>query len=122
MKNGAVNLRKAIKRLQALSTSPLLLVTQFGSDLIRIEKRSGESGNRTEFSFTIRVEGPLGHETWWPIEYSGTNGEIIKAETQVNGRTLVNLSCQNDLIEVAETWARTLEAQHVTQTVGNALL
>ena len=122
MTSGAANLRKIIKRLQKQTIPSFLSIIADGPSLLQIEKRTGESGFRTEFGFTIRIETVAGREVWWPIQYIGSNGEIIKSETELNGRTLVNLQRQNELVTLAETWARTLDAQHVASAVGNALL
>ncbi|HXH76090.1 MAG TPA: hypothetical protein VNJ08_14055 [Bacteriovoracaceae bacterium] len=122
MSNGAVNLKKIIKKLESRSLPASLKLTANSSNLLLIEKCTNDSKEKTEFILTIRIENFGGHETWWPIEYLGQNGESAKSESQINGRTLVNLNKQNDLIILAETWAKALEAQLVTQTVGNVLL
>ncbi|MGK5085902.1 hypothetical protein WDW37_21650 [Bdellovibrionota bacterium FG-1] len=122
MEIGSKKLRKIIKQLLARGLPSGLMVSHLGPALVRIEKYTDGSEKQTEFAFTIRVEKSEGAECWWPIEYLGSNGEQIRSEVCVNGRTLTNLQKQTALVELADTWARTLEAQLVTQTVGNALL
>lgn len=119
---GAAKLKHIIKHLQKTNLPRELVITSMPSDLLKIEKRTHGSEFRTEFSFVVRIERSKKTSTWWPIQYSSASGDDITSETHVNGRTLVNLQKQAALVDLAETWARTLEAQVVTKTVGNALL
>lgn len=121
MESGASRLRRTIMQLQSRTIPGDLVVTQIAPDRLRIEKRTTGSENRTEFAFILRVEGVGFHEQWWPIEYKSAT-EVISCESVVNGRVLVNLVKQRSLIELAETWARTIEAQQTARSVGSALM
>ena len=122
MDSSAKKLRKIIKKLLTRGLPTGLSVSYLSSDFIRIEKYTDGSEKHTEFVFTIRVQSISGAEYWWPIEYVSANGETLRSEVCVTGRTLINLQKQTALVDVAETWAGTLEAQLVTKTIGNALL
>lgn len=119
---GADKLRKVIQQLEARGSLRSIAINTVEESLIEIEKRTNGSESRTEFSFLIRIETQNNHETWWPVQYRSASGELISCETTVNGKTMVNLSKQDSLVDLAETWAKTLEAQDITSRVGNALL
>jgi hypothetical protein len=110
-----------IKQLERTGVPSDILVSPEAPDLLRISKRSRESENRTEFSFLLRIESIAGMESWWPVEYRSAK-EVVSCEKTMNGKVMVNMVRQQSLIELAETWAKSLEAQHVARTVGNALL
>jgi hypothetical protein len=122
MNQGALQLKRVINKLQSKAAALSLTISYPEIDIVRIEKRTGTSGVRTEFVFVVRVERLEGKEVWWPVEYTGVHGEVIRSEKEFRGRTLVNLQRQGELVNLAESWARSLDAQNVTQTVGNALL
>lgn len=119
---GADKLRKVIQRLETHMELRSIVIKRIEPSLIEIEKRTSGSESQTEFSFLIRIERQNSRETWWPVIYRSASGELISCETKVNGKTMVNLSKQDGLVELAETWAKTLEAQEVTSKVDNALL
>lgn len=121
MEKGAAEFQKIITQLQLRGLPSGLIVQQKSADQLWVEKRSTGSENRTEFSFFMRVERTSGRETWWPVEYRSA-AEVISCETFVNGKVMVNLVKQDALIELAETWAKTLQAQQTAKAVGNALL
>lgn len=118
---GAMKLQKIIKTLQSKGALQGLIVSNQNDSIIWIEKRTCESDSRTEFAFQFRVEKLNNKEVWWPINYKSANGEAISCETNLNGKTLVNFVKQDALIELAESWAKTLEAELVARTVDNAL-
>ncbi|MBS1963095.1 MAG: hypothetical protein JST04_12845 [Bdellovibrionales bacterium] len=119
--SGAVKLQKIIKALQANGVTKNIVLRGPTDNILWIEKRTRESESRTEFAFQIRIERVAGKDIWWPISYNSVSGEAISCETVANGRTLTNFVKQDVLIELAESWAKTLEAELVAKTVGNAL-
>jgi hypothetical protein len=119
---GANKLRKVIQQLEAHGALRSIVISKLDESLIEIEKRSSGSEVRTDFAFLIRLEKQNGREAWWPVQYRSSSGELISCETTVNGKTMVNLAKQDSLVDLAETWAKTLEAQVVTAKVGSALL
>lgn len=120
--DGASKLHKIIQRLIKRAELYSLAVVPVGDSLIEVQKRNQRSGNQTEFVFLIRVQSTGGRETWWPIQYRGPDGQTISCETTFNGKTLVNVAKQGTLIELTETWAKTLEAQDVAAKIDTALM
>ncbi len=118
---GAMRFKKTIQRIQQTGDTRTVQITLQTSDLLRVEKRTIGPEIRIEFSFLVRIEHTCGRELWWPIEYSSISGETIACEKLINGKTMVNLARQDQLIDIAETWAKTLEAQKITKEVSNAL-
>jgi len=118
---GAVKLQKIIKTLQSKGALTGLIVSSPDDSMVWVERRTSESESRAEFSFQFRVEKLNNKEVWWPVNYKGANGESISCETVHNGKTLVNFVKQDALIELAESWAKTLEAELVAKTVDNVL-
>ena len=121
MEKGAEKLRRVIKHLEGRASNTDVLVNSEGPQFLRVGKRTKQSDNQTEFSFLVRVEKSGQQETWWPIEYRSAS-EVVSCETTVNTKVMVNMARQESLIELAETWAKTLEAQQIAKSVGNALL
>ena len=119
MENGAIKLQKVIRKLQNKGLPPDLSIYIDGSGLVKIEKRSASSS--VEFSFLFRTEKMKAFEIWWPINYNSSQ-EDISCENIINGKTFVNLSKQTKLIELTNTWAKSLEAQFIVKTVNRALL
>lgn len=120
-KFGANKLKNAIKRLEGTNKIPTFRIVPQGKDLLRIEKLSQSSADEYEFAFLVRIDRSNGNESWWPIEYRSLEGEILACERNLNGKTLVNVSKQNQLIDLAETWASSLEAQSVVRSVDGLL-
>lgn len=119
--NGAVKLQKIIKGLQDRDALNGVALRGVADNQLWIEKRSPGPDVRTEFSFQIRVDRIGGKETWWPVSYCSASGDVINCETVSNGKTLTNVSKQDVLIELAESWAKTLEAELVAKTIDNVL-
>lgn len=119
--SGAMKLQKIIKTLQSKGALRGLTISNPSDSIVWVEKRTGSSESRPEFAFKLRVEKLNNKEVWWPINYTNPNGETISCETNHNGKTLVNFAKQDSLIELAESWAKALEAELVANTVDNAL-
>lgn len=128
MNEGAKKLQQVISRLQRRksdNTSELphgLRINAQGKDLIRIDRLRSGSTTEIEFCFVIRVTKHGTKEVWWPIEYKGRDQEIIKCESSLNGRTIVNLQKQASLVELANTWAGSLVAQESSSRINDATL
>ena len=119
--SGAIKLQKVIKSLQEQGAFDGVIISKPSDDLVWIEKQTNESDPRTEFGFQFRIESRKNKEFWWPVNYKASSGEAISCETVINGKTLVNFAKQDVLLELAESWAKTLEAELVAKTVDNAL-
>ena len=90
-------------------------------DIVRI-KKVGPDGlsHSDDFSLTVRlVEARKGVE-WWPIEWSPREGQRLRAEVEVSGKRMTNLSVQNELIEIANNWGKSIAAQKTAKDLGNA--
>lgn len=85
-------------------------VKRLSKNLFSVAKRD-HTNDQELFSFTIR-EDQLGRKKiWWPIEYRAHDGEVIQSETIINDRLMVNMQKQNILNQLAEKWAKTLNAE-----------
>ena len=119
--------QKLMKKLtgQASSSGELsgaISLKMESDDTVRVTKQSLATTDGFEFSMLVRIKAVGSKTEWLPIEFIGRDGEEIKCETVINGKTLVNMTKQEALYELAETWAKSLEAQNVVNTVENALL
>lgn len=128
MDEGAVKLQKVlgkmVKRLEGERESLPngVIVSRQAENLLRISSPNKHGDQRSEFSFLIRVTKTGPKEIWWPVEYVGPDQTVLRCETTINGRRQVNIHKQASLVELANTWAGTLEAQSVAKSVNNALL
>jgi hypothetical protein len=43
---------------------------------------------------------------WWPVFFNDSAGRTIEAVVHVGGKALTNIQKQNELIELANTWAK----------------
>lgn len=121
MKLGAFKLQRIIGSLQLKNALRLIDIGNEGESIFWIEKRTGTSDNPVAFHFRFRKEISNGKEIWWPVSYYNGQGEKISCERFFNGKVLTNLAKQDELISISESWARSLEAEHVVRTVDNAL-
>ncbi len=121
MQQGAANLRRVIKQLEKSGLPSGIFISHETSGALRVGKRFKESGSETDFSFLFRIFSFEGNDVWWPIEYRSSK-DLIFCENEFNGKILVNLVKQQSLIEMSDTWAKSLEAQGVAKSFNNALL
>ncbi len=124
---GAFKLQKVIEKIISFNNGAKLQTVGVKFDwqspeLIEIASISSNSNNDYDFSFVIRVSTYGKKEIWWPILYKGPNNEIINCESDFNGKKLVSLKKQSSLVELANTWAGTIEAKVVSSNVKNALI
>ena len=103
MGHGAERLRKAILRY-----SEGIAVTRTGPMIHLATDR---------FELTVRV---CSAGEWWPVALVDSQGTQI-AEITRNGRKLVNIQVQNALIEMANNWGKSIDAQRVIKEIPSII-
>lgn len=101
-------------------SSPILI--ERNGEILTIAKRTGQGGlDKIEFQFRFKLS-IVGNKTeWWPVFFNDSTGRTIDAEIQMGGKTLTNVQIQNELIDLANTWAKSIGAQGVSRKLeGNA--
>lgn len=128
MDEGAKKLQQVISKLQKRksdNSSGLpygIRIDVLNKDLIQISRLRSGSATDVEFHFVIRVAKHGPKKTWWPIEYKGSDQQVIVCESSLNGRTVVNLQKQASLVELANTWAGSLIAQETSSKIKEVTL
>jgi hypothetical protein len=100
-------------------SSPILL--EKNGEYLRLSKgKCVESGG--EFDFTLLLRLVLGSKSieWWPVEWATRGTEKIVAEITVDGRRFTNIHIQSELIEIANTWGKSISAQRVASDLDLA--
>jgi len=143
--NGASRLRKAVVALIATEYGNTVKLTEISGEEIWIlsavstpirirtslqriylaKFSKGTAPDATalvpDFSFEIRTESFQDEHLWWPVSYQTASGEIIKAESESRGRTMVNNFNRRQLLELADTWAKSLLSQSVSHQLAGRL-
>ena len=101
-------------------SSPILI--ERNGEILTVAKRSGQGAeDKIEFQFKFKLLSVGKKTEWWPIFFNDCTGRTIEAEVQMNGRVLTNVQKQNELIDLANTWAKSIGAQGVSRKLeGNA--
>lgn len=139
-KDGAEQLRQNIMKavskedasqLKALESSLRVELKEGLSSPILLEKdgrhinlsKGQNTDSNVEPDFTLRLRLiPMGKVIeWWPVEWSSREGQKICAEITVNGRRMTNIHVQNELIEIANTWGKSISAQRVSRELEGTL-
>lgn len=117
------------KDLHFLENSPEFSaqITKNVSSPIMIEKKGGvitlskctdgDSLDKIDFQFKIRVSVTDRKTEWWPISFVDSTGRAIDAEVKLGDRTLTNVQKQNELIQLADTWAKSISSQSLKRTI-----
>ena len=90
---------------------------------VRVSKAT-EQGSTPDFELRFHLWSANDALEWWPVELV-TPQRNQCAETVQNGRRLVNVQVQNELVDIANTWGKNIDAQRVikdipqTRTSGN---
>jgi hypothetical protein len=98
-------------------SSPIT-VKKIGNE-VRVSK-SPETGSAPDFELRFLLWPAKDSLEWWPVELV-TPQRIQCAETIQNGRRLINVQLQNELIEIANTWGKNIDAQRVAKDIPRAL-
>lgn len=97
-------------------SSPIT-IERNGNFLIVAKHSIGERGSKIDFEFTFRLTFVDDKTEWWPVVFNDSSGRKIEAEIKMGDRLLTNVQKQNELIELANTWARSIGSQNLTRTI-----
>lgn len=94
------------------------IVIEKSGDFLTVAKHSGQAAfDRIDFQFKFRLSFTEKKSEWWPVFFEDSAGHTIEAEVLLGGRTLTNLHKQKELIELANTWAKSLSSQTLKRTI-----
>ncbi len=98
------------------------IVIERNGDVLTVAKRSGhENLAQVEFEFKFRLSFIENKTEWWPVGFNDNTGRTIEAETKMGNRVLTNVQKQNELIELTNTWAKSLSSQSLTRTIDGII-
>jgi hypothetical protein len=139
-KKGAEHLRQSIMKSVSTEDVPLLktleshgrlvlkkglsrpILLEKNGEYIRLSKGQNiESGGEPDFTLLLRLIPAANSIEWWPVEWSSREGEKLVAEINRDGRRMTNLHVQNELIEIANTWGKSISAQRVSRELEGTL-
>ncbi len=101
-------------------SSPIVL--ERSGDVLTISKRSGQDNfDKIDFQFKFKLSFVESKTEWWPIFFNDSTGRTIAAEVQMGNKVLTNVQKQNELIELANTWAKSISSQSLTRTIDGIL-
>jgi len=139
-KNGAEHLRQNITKSIFTDDAPLLktlesscrlvlskglsspIILEKNGEYIRLSKgQNVKLDGDHDFTLLLRLIPAAKAIEWWPVEWSSRDGEKLCAEINVDGRRLTNLYVQNELIEIANTWGKSISAQRVSRELDGTL-
>jgi hypothetical protein len=99
-------------------STPIHLVKR--KDIIQLNRlRSSDDHSTTDFSMTLRLKS--GHKQaaeWWPIEMKDRQSTLTAEKSSPTGKTMTNVSIQDELIEVADAWGKNLIGQRVLKELN----
>ena len=97
-------------------SSPIII--ERNGDVLTVGKQTDkESTDNIEFQFKFRLLFIENKAEWWPVGFTDNTGRAIEAEVQMGNRVLTNVQKQNELIELSNTWAKSISSQHLTRTI-----
>jgi hypothetical protein len=139
-RNGADYLRQSITKLLSADEVALLrtpestvslvltrglsspVVLEKNGEYLRLSKRRlGEISGDWEFTILLRLIPGTKSLEWWPVEWMSRDGKKLCAEIALEGRRLTNLQIQNELIDISNTWGKSISAQRVTRELERTL-
>lgn len=88
----------------------LLAITKFTS----VESSAPKSA---DFSFKFRVLLSFGDVELWPVYFEDKSGRVIQAELIFGKKLMTNTHLQNELIDLANTWGKSLGSQVLTRNI-----
>lgn len=99
-------------------STPIQLVKR--KDIIHVYKlRSEHDNDFSELSMTLRLKnGPKKTTEWWPIEMKSLERTLAAEKQSPTGRTMINVSVQDELLEVADAWGKNLIGQRVLHNLS----
>lgn len=136
---GAIELKKACASLLKPSELALLdstetyrteiaknlsspIIIERNGKLLTVAKRSSaDPVSKIDFEFTFRLSFVDEKTEWWPVFFNDSSGRTIEAEIKMGDRVLTNVQKQNELIELANTWAKSIGSQNLTRTIDGII-
>jgi hypothetical protein len=97
-------------------SSPIT-VKKIGKE-VRVSKAT-ESGSTPDFELRFLLWPAKDSLEWWPVELL-TPQRNQCAETIQNGRRLINVHVQNELVDIANAWGKNIDAQRVIKDIPQA--
>ena len=99
-------------------STPIQLVKR--KDIIHFNILSSSDNDAPpEFSMTLRLKtGSKESLEWWPIEMKDREKTLTAEKSSPTGRTMTNVSIQDELIEVADAWGKNLIGQRVLKELN----
>ncbi len=82
-----------------------------------MKSAGGTTLDKIDFQFRFRLSFTDKKTEWWPVYFTDSTGRTIEAETKLGDRVLTNVHKQNELIELANTWAKSIGSQALTRTI-----
>lgn len=90
--------------------------------LFTVSKRTDSSHSASiDFAFRFRITPAVPNDEWWPVHFSDEAGRTIQAEVELAGRTMTNVHLQNELIELANAWAKSIGSQALTCSIAGLI-
>jgi hypothetical protein len=100
-------------------SSPILL--EKNGEYLRLSKgKCNEADDEFDFTLLLRLVPGSKSVEWWPVEWTTRGNEKIVAEIAVDGRRFTNIHVQSELIEIANTWGKSISAQRVASDLDLA--
>lgn len=136
---GAVELKKICQLLFGFSDSSFLdktsdykseiskklsspITIEKSGNILKVAKRTNSDlGSEVEFEFTFRLLVFEDKIEWWPIQFTDISGRKLDAEIKIGDRVLTNIHKQNELIELANSWAKSISSQNLTRTIDGII-
>lgn len=80
-----------------------------------------DSFDKIDFQFKFKLSFVKNKTEWWPVFFNDSTGRTIEAKVQMGNRVLTDVQKQNELIELANTWAKSTSSQSLTRTIDGIL-
>ncbi len=100
-------------------SSPIRI--QREENLVTVSKFTGTEPHTTndtvDFYFKFRIFPSAGDIELWPIYFQDKGGRVLQAEITLCGKVMTNTYLQNELIDLANTWGKSLGSQVLTRSI-----
>ena len=96
-------------------------VSKFGEVINLTKCHSFTEIDSIDFEFNFRIKKTGTHLELWPISFQSSERGKLVAEMEMKGRRMVNTTIQNELIDVANTWAKGLTAQGFSRSLERSV-
>lgn len=99
-------------------SSPIRIIRE--ENLVTVSKSPGPesfSPETTDFTFKFRILSTSGDVELWPVYFNDKAGRTLQAEMTFGGKVMTNAHLQNELIDLANTWGKSLSSQALTRSI-----